>query len=717
VLPDLPDRGEIYFVFMEKLLYDVYGKDPLLSTSGHSTVAGLDCDVNLLSAWRERPTMEEIIVAKYAVKQLIGVGGFARVYLGEELLSKRQVAIKAIPLKDHFQTENYTNELTNLAKLDTSDAILRLYTHEQDDHYFYIIMEYAENRSLKEYLAQHAPLSLGQSIKLLVQILRGLIEAHAVGIIHRDIKPANLLFRGTKLKISDFGISKSLKAEEKLLTQVGTVCYMAPEQLEGQEYQANVDLFATGCVLYEMLFGQRARRNMEQILNRKSIPIPAGLPVDLQKILEKSLHPDPLWRYQSAQEMLNDIKKFSSSPGYQPEMIIGQHASGVNPGDAVAAEANSAPSPIPSSPPRSPRSDDEFDRDVFEQELTQELPFTKVNSSWEEASTLNRPNSSSPHSAQSNRSGSLGLNQFDLDALLAEEDSETIRLHRASQEQRLHATSQANKARTLAGRTNKPQPLPTLQPESNPAQLEYVVMMSQASAEQQEALQRNTHNFRKLIVIILIVLGSPLISYYVFFHSLVTFLQDPAQNPVVSWVKRELLQFIPQTFMKDKYQQVKIDEVKRKFREERLARAKEANSGDFEPTRASNRSRQADRGGTSSAERQSPNKAAGVKAGPKQNLDKSAANSGTPPLAAPSIAKPAGLVYLTANRIVQIQLDGQSAGEIDKKQIPLSLGSHTLAVSYEDYDRVEQKFEIHSGKDSLCMIDVSDGRIQINCVN
>jgi len=278
-------------------------------------------------------------VSHYRVFEKLGGGGMGIVYRAEDLVLKRPVALKFLPqdlTKDKRSLERFLREARAAAALNHPN-ICTVYEIGEHDEQQFIVMELLEGRTLKYHIGSR-PLPKQETVDLAIQIVDALEAAHSKGIIHRDIKPANIFVspRG-QAKVLDFGLAKLLAAEatsdpveaartlsgsnDELTdsgSTVGTVAYMSPEQVRGEQLDARTDLFSFGTVLYEMATGQQAftghtaALTYDAILNRPPIAparINPEIPPKVQEIIDKALEKDRDLRYQSASEFRADLKR------------------------------------------------------------------------------------------------------------------------------------------------------------------------------------------------------------------------------------------------------------------------------------------------------------------------------------------------------------------------------------------------------------------------
>jgi serine/threonine protein kinase len=279
----------------------------------------------------------------YEIVSLLGRGGMGQVFLARDTRLGRAIALKLLSQTPDLGSWllRFEQEARSASALSHPNVcvIYEINQTERGDHY--IAMEYVAGVSLRERLA-HGWIPSAQALDIALQIASGLGAAHKAGIVHRDIKPENIMLRDDGLvKLLDFGVAKLLSpqlseaqetaASEALLTQpgmlVGTVKYMAPEQARGGAVDARADLWSLGVVLYEMLSGHApfAGNTQTDVLVAILATEPAGLSETknrvsphLAKIVGRLLAKDPRARYQTAEELTNDLQAMRSEPAPTP---------------------------------------------------------------------------------------------------------------------------------------------------------------------------------------------------------------------------------------------------------------------------------------------------------------------------------------------------------------------------------------------------------------
>ena len=265
---------------------------------------------------------------RYELQEVIGVGGMAVVYKAYDNIDDRIVAVKI--LKDEFLASEefrrrFKNESKAIAVL-SHPNIVKVYDVSYGDKLQYIVMEYVEGITLKEYIEQQGVISWKETVHFTTQILRALQHAHDKGIVHRDIKPQNimLLENGT-IKVTDFGIARFSRSETRTMTDtaIGSVHYISPEQARGDITDDKSDIYSVGVVMYEMLTGQLPFQSDNSvsvaIMQLQTDPVKpreinSSIPEGLEQITMRAMQKNPKDRYQSAAEMILDLEEFKRNP-------------------------------------------------------------------------------------------------------------------------------------------------------------------------------------------------------------------------------------------------------------------------------------------------------------------------------------------------------------------------------------------------------------------
>lgn len=265
---------------------------------------------------------------RYEITELIGEGGMADVYKAVDVVDNKTIAVKILK-KEFAESEEFLRRFRNESKaiaVLSHPNIVKIYDVGFSEKIQYIVMEYIDGITLKEYIENERVLSWKDAVHFVTQILRALQHAHERGIVHRDIKPQNIMmFTDGTIKVMDFGIAKFAREEGKTATDqaIGTVHYISPEQARGDITDAKSDLYSVGVMLYEMLTGQKpfdtdnpvsiAVMHMHNIaeLPRRINP---DIPVPLEEIIVHAMEKVPDDRYQTAVEMIKDIDRFKADP-------------------------------------------------------------------------------------------------------------------------------------------------------------------------------------------------------------------------------------------------------------------------------------------------------------------------------------------------------------------------------------------------------------------
>ena len=265
------------------------------------------------------------LIGVYRIERELGRGGMGVVYLAEDTRLHRRVALKALAphiVADPKQKERLRSEARIAASL-SHPAIATVYALEESEGHLYIASEYVEGENLRSEL-QQGPLSPDALLDLAIEVVQGLVVAHAEGVIHRDLKPENIM-RNKKgqLKILDFGVAIAPERDlrEEPLTEpgilLGTPSYMAPEQLKGETVDFRCDIFTFGILFYELASGSNPFRGetpistIAKILESEPVPLSqfTTSPLQLDRIVERCLPKDPEQRYPSTPKLLEDLER------------------------------------------------------------------------------------------------------------------------------------------------------------------------------------------------------------------------------------------------------------------------------------------------------------------------------------------------------------------------------------------------------------------------
>ena len=278
-------------------------------------------------------------IGRYEVSRELGRGGMGIVYLGRDPLIDRQVAIKTTltPPPDDVQKfqefyKLFFNEVRAAGKL-THPHIVSIYDAAVEDNICYLVLEYVEGLTLKEFSKEKTLLSVEKVVKIIFQCAKALDYAHKNGVVHRDIKPGNIMIaKGDMAKISDFGIAAiegamDLPQGESL---TGSVYYISPEQLENKPITSQTDIFSLGVVMYELLTGTKPFKGDTDVATYFQIshvdPTPlkkrrSDLPNSLEQIVRRALEKDPIKRYQTGLELASDLSLYFDHLRYSEEEI------------------------------------------------------------------------------------------------------------------------------------------------------------------------------------------------------------------------------------------------------------------------------------------------------------------------------------------------------------------------------------------------------------
>lgn len=272
--------------------------------------------------------MAKIIAERYELLELIGQGGMADVYLAQDIILNRTIAIKILRTslaKDPIYVTRFQREASAAAALSHRN-IVEIYDVGEDEDKYYIVMEYVPGTTLKELILKRGAVHYIEAIDIMKQIVSGIAKAHQLGIIHRDLKPQNILVTDSGVaKIADFGIASMQSLAQVTQTDVimGSLHYLAPELARGEKATAQSDVYALGIVFYELLRGEVpfngespvniALKHMQEDLP-SLLDFNPSIPQSVENIVIKATAKNLNDRYQSAAEMLDDINTCLDRP-------------------------------------------------------------------------------------------------------------------------------------------------------------------------------------------------------------------------------------------------------------------------------------------------------------------------------------------------------------------------------------------------------------------
>ncbi|HEX5988686.1 MAG TPA: serine/threonine-protein kinase [Solirubrobacterales bacterium] len=268
----------------------------------------------------------------FRILRQLGRGGMGVVYLARDERLDRQVALKVIApdlVHDPAFQERFETEARSAAAIEHPNAV-PIYSAGSADGNLYIAMRYVEGTDLREYLAEHGPLSPAEAATVVTEVAAALDAAHAAGFVHRDVKPANILLTGRPGQgtafLTDFGLTRGMGAQTQLTGTgqwIGTLDYVAPEQMAAGRVDARTDIYSLGCVLYEMLTGSVPYTGDEmQKLWRKANegppPLERGGSHAFDSVLARALAREPEQRYRSAGDLGRAASRAAGARGEAP---------------------------------------------------------------------------------------------------------------------------------------------------------------------------------------------------------------------------------------------------------------------------------------------------------------------------------------------------------------------------------------------------------------
>lgn len=283
-------------------------------------------------------------IGDYKFLEQIGRGGMGEVYLAHDSRLGRRVALKLLP--SHYTTDEqrvrrFEQEARAASALNHPN-ILMIFEIGRGDGIHFIATEYVEGETLRQRMA-NAKMSLSEALEVAIQVASALVAAHQAGIVHRDVKPENVMLRPDGyVKVLDFGLAKLTeqpgasdtgaltfgKVDTDPGTVMGTASYMSPEQARGQTVDSRTDIFSLGVVMYEMIAGRAPFEGettsdvIASILKTEPPPLAhysGNAPDALERLVAKTLRKDREERYQTAKELLTDLKKLKQRLDFEAQ--------------------------------------------------------------------------------------------------------------------------------------------------------------------------------------------------------------------------------------------------------------------------------------------------------------------------------------------------------------------------------------------------------------
>lgn len=271
----------------------------------------------------------KILAGRYEVREEVGKGGMALVYKAWCNLLNRYVAIKVLKeeFKDDKEFVHRFNVEAQAAARISNPHVVSIYDVGYQSGFYYIVMEYIEGITLKEYIAENDRLSWREAVSFAAQIAEGLEAAHKNHVIHRDIKPQNIIMTPEGvLKVTDFGIARASNSQATMTmanTAIGTVHYLSPEQARGGYTDSRTDIYSLGVVLYEMLTGKLPFTDESPVavaikhIQEEPTPIRElnpKIPASVERVTMRAMNKDPEKRYATAGEFVKELRQVLIDP-------------------------------------------------------------------------------------------------------------------------------------------------------------------------------------------------------------------------------------------------------------------------------------------------------------------------------------------------------------------------------------------------------------------
>ena len=276
--------------------------------------------------------LERLLGDRFHIEREIARGGMARVYLARDIKHDREVALKVMhpEIALALGRERFLREIRLTAKL-SHPNILTVHDSGEAGDYLWYVMPYVEGETLRRQMEKNGPLPVDETVRLMCEAAEAIGYAHSLGVVHRDIKPENILLSRGHAVIADFGIARAIDAarDDQITatgSAIGTTAYMSPEQALAEEVDARSDVWALGCVMYEMLagkppFGTGGREVLTRALTRRPESVRRtrpDVPEEIERIVETAMARDKSARFLTATELANALKTNRTGGGVHP---------------------------------------------------------------------------------------------------------------------------------------------------------------------------------------------------------------------------------------------------------------------------------------------------------------------------------------------------------------------------------------------------------------